>query len=194
MRDLDIRRALRAQLADTHPTTDTLIIDEFPVCNKECRVDVALVNGEISGYEIKSARDSLARLPGQRDAYNRVFDRVVLVAATRHLQEILKLVPAWWGVVEAKAGTEPVELVDVRIASPNPSRDPIALASLLRRTEAIRLLEHYSLGTRQLLRGSQRHMWVELASSIPVAELAGLVRTALKNRSHVASHDMRDVV
>jgi hypothetical protein len=48
------------------------MLDEFGLEHGEVRVDVAVINGELHGYEIKSERDTLERLPRQVKAYSAV--------------------------------------------------------------------------------------------------------------------------
>lgn len=47
---------------------------------------VLVVNGRLTGWEIKTAADSLVRLPHQQRAYSEVFDRVWLAADRRHIE------------------------------------------------------------------------------------------------------------
>ncbi len=94
MRDRDIRQTLRQDLTAKHADEpDTLIVDELALCQGMARVDMAVVNGFLSGYEIKSDKDTLTRLPAQCFAYNRVFDYVVIVTATNHLANVLSVLP-----------------------------------------------------------------------------------------------------
>ena len=44
---------------------DTIVLDELGLCHGDVRIDVASVNGELSGYEIKRHADTLARRPKQ---------------------------------------------------------------------------------------------------------------------------------
>ena len=63
MRDEDIRSVLRARLALEYGTDPSaLVLDEFGLACSSARVDLAVVNGCLHGYEIKSDVDSLARL------------------------------------------------------------------------------------------------------------------------------------
>ena len=48
------------------------------------RIDVAVLNGEMCGYEIKSDRDTLERLPFQIEIYSKEFDKLTLVVGRRH--------------------------------------------------------------------------------------------------------------
>lgn len=82
--DADVRRALRRQLAQDHHPPATRIIEELGLDEGSVRIDVAVVNGRLLGYEIKSDRDTLDRLREQACVYCSVFDEVVLVAGKRH--------------------------------------------------------------------------------------------------------------
>ncbi|QOS97686.1 hypothetical protein JNUCC42_14055 [Brevibacterium sp. JNUCC-42] len=55
LRDKDVREALLEKLSVIHQNEeDTRIINELAVCGGLSRVDVAVVNGVLHGYEIKS--------------------------------------------------------------------------------------------------------------------------------------------
>src|SRR5258708_29715408 len=88
MRDLDVRRALLAQLRQEHDQRDSLIVEELGLLEGRLRIDVALVNGVFAGYEIKSEVDTLERLASQQAAYSAVFDLVTIVAGPRHLARV----------------------------------------------------------------------------------------------------------
>lgn len=184
MRDVDVRRSLHAALEYEHRGDDsTLILDELGIANGRRRVDVAVVNGELTGYEIKSAADTLARLAGQADLYNRVFDRMWLLAAPGHVDEALQKVPPWWGICDATMDRDGRVLVTARRdARVNNTQDPLAIAQLLWRDEALEILRDFSLGDYQLRRGSRRHMYRVIADHVPLELLKARVRSALKTR------------
>src|SRR5262249_26817602 len=78
--DSGIRPGLRSWLRLKHADeSDTVLIEELGLCRGRVRVDVAVVNGLLHGYEIKSDRDSLRRLAGQVEVYGKVLDRATLV-------------------------------------------------------------------------------------------------------------------
>src|SRR5579859_7106317 len=115
MRDIDIRQTLMNEMCRLHQgDSETLIVEELGLCQGMARVDVAVVNGSLHGYEIKSERDTLFRLPGQRDVYNRALDFVTIIAASAHVEKIHEMIPRWWGIWKAaQKGTE-VQLQKVR--------------------------------------------------------------------------------
>lgn len=99
LKDSDIRGALHIWLQQQHVgDTDTNIIHELPIPRPSARVDIALVNGELCGFEIKSDVDTLCRLPRQIASFSSVFDRVSIVTTSRHLKAVRHVVPKWWGI------------------------------------------------------------------------------------------------
>lgn len=183
MRDVDIRRKLRSDMERLHGADpETLILDELGLCQGTARVDVAVVNGTLHGYEIKSERDTLSRLPGQQDIYSRALDYVTIVTAESHAAKVAKVVPSWWGITAAtrtRRGT--VRLTPMRPATMNPKIDALALAQLLWRGEALDELEQRGLADG--LRGKPRAaLWAQLASNLTVKELGDVVRSRLKQR------------
>lgn len=183
MRDMDIRQVLHTRFRELHGgEADTIIVDELGVCEGRVRIDIAVINGQLNGYEIKSERDTLARLGQQADAYSRVFDTVTLITCSSHLDHATELVPEWWGLslaVEDPIGTIRVE--EIRAPRDNPSRDPFAVAQLLWRDEALS-----ALAARGLDRGFKTKpriaLWERLAASLNVPELLELVRETIKTR------------
>src|SRR3954452_15629375 len=100
--DAVIRAALRpVAVASAGGDGDTVgLVEELTLPPGGARADVAVVGPELVGYEIKSAADSLRRLPGQVAAFGRIFDMCWLVAATRHLDAAIGQIPSWWGIIE----------------------------------------------------------------------------------------------
>src|SRR6478609_10233131 len=96
-KDPDVRALLKQYLEALHSGSDTLVMEELGLCQGDVRIDVASVNGELSGYEIKSPSDTLARWPKQRRIYSRVVDRAWLVAPLKTLERAE--MPLWWGQI-----------------------------------------------------------------------------------------------
>jgi len=183
VRDGDVRRALHAQLRreHAHELSETKFLDEVGLCG-EVRVDVTVLNGELAGYELKSARDTLRRLPTQIDVYSRVLDRATLVVADNHREGIEALLPTWWGLIVASSDGVTTCLEWKRRSERNPSVDPASLAQLLWRDEVLA-----ELAARGLARGfrSKSRMLLSrrLSDALTLDELRALVRTRLKQRA-----------
>ncbi|EIO3983025.1 sce7726 family protein [Vibrio vulnificus] len=81
--------------------SDSVVISELTICDFSRRVDLVVAdqNG-LTAYEVKSASDNLNRLAGQIDDYLKHFDKVIVVADTKHIQSALQTTPNHVGVIE----------------------------------------------------------------------------------------------
>jgi len=71
--DGEVRSALRARLDRQYPDRQgTRIVEELDLCQASARIDLAVVNGRMIGWEIKSGADRLGRLPQQQVVYSRL--------------------------------------------------------------------------------------------------------------------------
>ncbi|MFF3856556.1 sce7726 family protein [Micromonospora sp. NPDC002575] len=182
MRDSDIRQALMARLTTKYGSQpDTQIRHELGLCAGRTRVDVAVINGHISGFEIKSDQDNLTRLEVQAEVYSRVLDRASLVTTSRYLDQAAEMVPHWWGVWLAHPGKRTVRLRNVRRGSHNPSPDPFSVAQLLWRDEALALLRERG-NHRGLSKVPRWFVWERLAETLELEELRVEVRRVLRTR------------
>jgi hypothetical protein len=180
MRDSDVRAAVIDWLG-TKYGPETRIVEEMGIWSGSVRVDIAVINGELQGFELKSERDTLVRLESQADLYNQVFDRVTLVAAKRHLEKAIDAVPRWWGIACATMTPNGATFRLIRRARRNPAIHPVQLARLLWRAEALEILVRhgYSRGFR---RKNVDVIATRLAEVLSLKELAKEVRDALKRR------------
>ncbi len=198
MHDQDIRRVLRKRLAECYGTDpDTAIIDELSIRGGRNRVDLALVNGVLHGFELKSDYDTLCRLPDQVSAYNAVCDRVTLVVAERHIKHAIEIIPDWWGVrvVRGVRGkSECLVFRDFKLAQTNPSVNPIAVAQMLYRREASELLANVG-AIDGAARMPRRQLCRLIADKIELRLLCDYVRRCIRARqSAVPRHSYGDSV
>ena len=183
MRDIDVRKTLlENELSVFREDGVSRIVQELSLCQGAARVDVAVVNGQLHGYEIKSKNDTLERLPGQVEVYSRVLDRCALVVEESHLEKALALVPEWWGVMSVWETSGEVRMFWTRKGENNPAPDPYALAQLLWQREAMQILERHGLSAG-MEKKARRHLWQRLAEGLDHASLSREVRTTLKGRS-----------
>jgi hypothetical protein len=183
MRDRDVRVAIRAKLEADHAGDDnTRIVEEMGIWSGSVRIDVAVINGELSGFELKSAKDNLYRLPQQALLYSDVFDRMTIVTAENHLTGCLGKLPDWWGVtVAATRADAKVELASVRSCQLNPSQNPLQISRLLWRPEVLTILERH-----ELIKGYRSKtinlLHERLAEALTLQALRDEVRACLKAR------------
>ena len=177
--DPDVRALLREYLQDVHKGTDTRLLEELGLCQGDVRVDVAAVNGELSGYEIKSPSDTLARFPNQCRVYSKVVDRAWLVAPERTLAKAAT--PEWWGHIAVFDAGERLALRLVRPAQLNPKPDALSIAKLLWRDEALEVLRGAGRA-RGVMTKSRKVIWKRLIECVERDDLRAAVRAALKRR------------
>ena len=182
MNDAQIRAATKQFLYVQHRNDrDTVIFDELAVRHGSSRIDLAVVNGELHGFELKSNQDSLIRLPEQADAFGRVFDRVTLVLEERHVRRAVNLVPDWWGIRVASQDSCGVRFCDLKHAMRNPSLDPAAIVAFLWREEALDFLQE--LGVADKVRAKRRaEIYAQIVREVNVDVLCDRVRTCLRRR------------
>lgn len=184
MNDAQLRSAVRERLLRKYGgRPDTLLVEELGLRHGASRVDLALVNGCLEGFELKSDRDRLTRLARQADVYGTVLDRVTLVAGQRHVAHAFDLIPAWWGVVcVTRAKGDALRMILVRPAQENPGVDPLALAKLLWREEALRALARRGAAAG-FLSARRSTLYERLSTILTLVELKGLVRSTLRGRT-----------
>ncbi|MFD4958433.1 sce7726 family protein [Microbacterium sp. NPDC058389] len=185
MRDVDVRVALHEWLREQHHNelSQMRIVDELAIAG-QVRVDTAVLNGSFAGFEIKSASDTLRRLPRQVEVYSAVLDYATLVVARNHAAKARQLLPRWWGVMEAVSRTsgDPVVLRTTREPKPNPHFEPRVLSTLLWRSEALDELELRGIADGVRSKPNQV-LWNRLCDSLDPQEVRQIVRERLKARS-----------
>lgn len=183
MHDRDVRKAARDWLHALHAgDDDTRVVEEMGIWSGSVRIDIAVINGELHGIELKSAKDTLSRLPLQAELYNEVFDKVTLIIAEKHVPKAVCIIPSWWGVSTAHVDENgQTYLVETRRPASNPQQVPVQIARLLWRDEAISVLKKHDLDkgfkskTTDVIAG-------RLASALPLDVLREEVRKSIKGR------------
>ena len=104
-------------LLGKHSLKSATMLTEFRV--GECKADVVILIGTSVAYEIKSERDSLARLERQVSEYVQVFDLVNVVIGENHVDATLSTVP---DDVEVLVLSGRFKLKTVRAAKSNVTR------------------------------------------------------------------------
>jgi len=185
MNDAEIRQNFhRKRLRRQHAQKDTLVIDELGLNHGRCRADIAVVNGNLVGYEIKSNYDSLRRLEEQIKSYSAVFDKVSIVIGDRYVNSIQSHIPKWWGVVVSVKGPKgAVNFNTVRKARTNKNIDPISVAQLLWRNEAREILRKNKVPNK-ILRQPRSVLYEYLANTLSICELRKAVRNYFKKRKN----------
>ena len=173
-----VRDALRTHLlAEVRGAKET--VDEFWVPRSHERADLAVIGSSLDGFEIKTERDTLQRLPRQAAAYGRLFDRCTLVLADKHLDAARQILPKWWGITVIRPDRSST-FETWRQPGTNPEIDPNVLVRLLWREDAAMALAE--LGHIPDPRASRGALWKELLEQTSLTSLREAVRMAILNR------------
>ncbi|HLJ67254.1 MAG TPA: sce7726 family protein [Chloroflexota bacterium] len=173
-----VRSALRERvLVETDGAKRT--VDEFWVPRSHERADLAVIGMRLEAFEIKTARDTLRRLPRQASAYERLFDRCTVVIAENHRDSVIGMLPEWWGITTIHMNGS-VDFTPVRETSANCRVDPEILVRLLWRDEAMAAL--HDLGLAPDKKASRAYLWRELLNTATLAQLKTIVRRAIVQR------------
>ncbi len=182
MKDSEIRAALKIKIQEDNKIhVDTLVVEELGLTEGAIRTDLAVINGSIQGFEIKSERDTLRRLPKQEKVYSKIFDEFTIVLHPKHLEKAIKIIPDWWGIVEAIPFNNTVSLIETRPSLPNPVVDPDILVQLIWRDEALLALRSLKLH-KGYSNKPRETLWSRLIEHLTIDELQHLVRDTLKQR------------
>jgi hypothetical protein len=176
--EAEVRAALKRALPSKTHAIDCLI-EEFWIPRSNERADVAVVGSTLKAFEIKTARDSLKRLPRQSTAYARLFDECTAVVAERHLTGVTQQLPDWWGIWIIRGGSE-IHFECLRSARRNPALDSETLVRLLWRDEALEALKE--LGAAPPATASRSWMWNALLCHLDEDDVRQTVTRALISR------------
>ncbi|WP_394677534.1 sce7726 family protein [uncultured Sphingobacterium sp.] len=182
MKDPEIRRIFKeTELAHYLNDRDSRVIDELNLPVAKARIDIAIVNGALHGFEIKSASDTLKRLPDQMEAYAKIFDYLSVITEEKYLSKIQELVPKWVGLFVCKEIKGKIGVKRVRKGKINRTKQGFFLAKLLWRDELIEILTENQITFRKKDRN-----WILceiLSNNLHTEKLSLIVRDKLKGRS-----------
>lgn len=139
-RDEYIYRAALTQrvLMGKHSLNTACMLTEFRA--GACKADLAILNGTATVYEIKSERDSLARLANQVENYKKVFAKVYVIASENHVGSVARTVPTDVGILTLSSRHK---ISPVREAKNRPDRIcPATVFESLRIAEAETILKN----------------------------------------------------
>jgi len=181
MKDPCIRQLLRnTELLHFFNDPNSRVVEELSLPVAKARIDIAVVNGSLHGYEIKSASDTLQRLPSQIEAYTKVFDYLSVVTENKYHERILNCVPSWVGILVCSEKNGCISIKTLRKPKLNKQKQSFFLAKLLWREELIDCLTEYQISFRKKDRN-----WLlceALSSSLDVNAVSFIVRDKLKKR------------
>jgi hypothetical protein len=176
-------------LLGKHSLRTASMVTEFRV--GDCKADVVILNGTGTVYEIKSERDSLARLQRQMAAYSKVFAKIYVIAAECHVSAVTDLVPEHVGV---RCLDQRGYIMLKREAVEQPERTcPAAIFDCLRTDEARRILIAQNVVVPQVpnteISGVLKQLFIQLE---PTVAHRGMVEVLKKTRNLLPLSELID--
>ncbi len=183
--DVEIRAALHSKrLKADHESSESFVIDELGVEHGSKRIDIAVFNGCLHGYEIKSSQDTLERLPEQVSKFSKCMEKLTIVTAANHLENIEKIIPEWCGLVLVEKGKRGgIKFKTIRKPTLNPEVEFRVVAHFLWRGEALSELK--KLGAPSFsMKGPRIKLYEELRSYLTLSELYTIVKKCFMGREN----------
>lgn len=182
--DRDIREILHRDFYQRKDfiKTSTVVVDEMDICAGRSRIDIAVINGKMHGYEIKSKQDNLERLPRQVEDYNKIFDTMTLVVFENHLDKVYELIPSWWTIKSVKEKKSKIVITTIRKGKINKNIDVDSLILLLWRDEMINALMTYTDIRKGYKSKTRQQLGALLTANISHDQIPLIVREKLKVR------------
>lgn len=193
MKDPCIRSLLRVtELDHFYKDCDSKVVDELNLPVAKARIDIAVINGALHGYEIKSASDTLNRLPSQIEAYSKVFDYLSVVTEDRYKHKLVEILPKWIGVIVCYSKNGENHIKCIRKPKLNKNQVGFYVAKLLWKEELIQCLTEYQIPFK-----SKDRTWILceiLEKHLDKETLLKIVREKLKNRQNWKTEITKDCV
>ncbi len=165
----DIKAILIDRLIDKGQVDgDSVLINELFVGNFKRRVDLALANGKLQAFEIKSDLDSLYRLSGQIETYCKYFDKVTLICSQKFTEKAKEIVPDSVEIIEVIKKLHGSEVKIVRRGKTIPTRDRPSILSFMDKRAIVRVLK--GSGIDCSYKDTRNKLYIS-SQSVPVSKL-----------------------
>ena len=158
-----------------------LIFDEMGVLGGTSIVDLAIITQQsLEGFEIKSAEDSLIRLPNQVACYNQIFDFNTLITVPEFIDASLKIIPEFWGVITVKEEGKNLFFFEYRRPQANPFINKRKILELLWKIEAQALL--HELNFKGYHKFRVKKLWDTIDSKLSLPEIKQYIYKYISQR------------
>ncbi|EPZ0267921.1 ABC transporter [Serratia marcescens] len=179
LREQDVKIAFIGWLYKKGLLDDATIINEMVVANWSRRADLAVANGHLQAFEIKSDFDSLKRLDGQLEIFTSRFEKVTVVCAPKFTYEVKKKVTPEVGVIEYLHDSKGVRFKIVQRGRTSPIANKKIYISFLLKKELQSLLVESNI---KYFSESGRGVLEKIAENISLSKIRLFVLNAIKKR------------
>jgi hypothetical protein len=193
MRDIDIRKEIKSSfLKKFYEDSNSKVVEELGVNYGDAIIDIAVINGSLHGFEIKSEFDTLNRLQNQISTYCKTFDFLTIITAEKHLMHLSHYLPEWCGIIvinKKESINDTQKLKYIKRPKKNPNTDKFSIVKLLWRDETLAILNSIGV-TRGVKNKSKPLLWELLANSLDKKVISEKVRETLKTRVNWKSEQL----
>lgn len=167
-------------LLGRHSLNTASMLTEFRI--GPSKADLVILNGTGTVYEIKSERDSLARLPSQLENYRKAFARTYVISGENHLNHLIDSVDDSVGILSLERWDR---IKTIRTAEDNFQYIcPRTILASLRINEARTILEKANVPIPEVPNTLVRHTMEKLFERLdPISLHNSLVETLKITRS-----------
>lgn len=189
LREHDIKTALIVRLHQKGMLDNAVLINEMVVAKWSRRADLALANGTLQAFEIKSDYDSLKRLDGQLATFNSRFEKVTVVCAPKFTVEVLNRVSHETEVLEVSKSNDSIVFKVIQRGKTRNIKDKKMLIGFLLKKEIQLLLRRNGLAHAvNLAREDLENECLKLPASL----IRVFVLDTLKNRYQETSDQIKE--
>lgn len=193
--DSDIRKILYSDFLQEKKfiknPEDTIIIDEFSGGYSTARIDISVLNGSFHGYEIKSERDTLERLPNQIEYYRKIFEYITIVTTEKYIEKISQIVPDFFGIFIVQKNRNGLKLKKIKSPKKNKNIDYWELSKLLWKDELKEILKENKIKKVSSL--TRLELTKKVAENIPSNIIKKFVLMKIKNRTIERAVSIREL-
>ncbi|MEZ2577935.1 sce7726 family protein [Buttiauxella ferragutiae] len=184
LREQDVKIALIDWLFKKGLLSDAAIINEMVVANWSRRADIAIANGHLQAFEIKSDFDSLKRLDGQLQIFTSRFEKVTVVCSPKFTCEVTNRVRPDVGIIEYHTDNHGVRFKVIQRGRVCSRLNKNVYLSFLLKAELKNLLIENGNNTSNDL---NRNSLEAIAEKLPLNKIRGFVLSSIKKRYKVTS-------
>ncbi|MBB5191192.1 hypothetical protein HNQ50_001915 [Silvimonas terrae] len=185
LNEAHIKCAVIERLIESGALNDAVLINEMVVANWSRRVDLAVANGKLHAFEIKSDVDTLRRLDGQLATYLQTFDKVTVVTTEKHATQIASMIPNNVELWVASASNQKISLKVVKRGRTDKVSGHDALCSHLTKAEIFTLLKKNGISSKLY---QKKESLIQASEIISVNLVRKHLLDCLKNR-YKKTHD-----
>lgn len=179
LKEQEVKIALINWLYTIGYLDNATLINEMVVANWARRADLAVANGKLHAFEIKSDFDSLKRLDGQLTTFSSRFDKVTVVCSPRFTSDIQKMVNSDIEIIEFISTNENVEFRIIQKGKQKLIKNKLTYCDFLLKTEIKTLLKEHEIIFSSIC---SRDELEELIEKLPLETIRNYVIDTIKNR------------